>query len=230
MHILRDFPGDIDVKGQAPQFVSNHKAWTARLSDALVGNETKSCQAVVDRLRRWGRMPPGAPMPAAVLVAILDGSSGPGLLLTRRHDALAQHPGQVAFPGGAEELGDTNPEATALREAEEEVALARARVQVLGRLPRYPTTTGYLVTPIVGYVADPPRLIAQADEVAAIFIVPLPVLLDPARWLDRPLQLGDERMAHRELHWRGQRIWGATAGMLQLLLPPLRESLREPHE
>ncbi|MGH8273588.1 MAG: CoA pyrophosphatase [Gammaproteobacteria bacterium] len=198
-------------------------AWPDRLAAALAGNETQIFQPAVDGLRGAGALPPTKPARAAVLIAFLE-QNEPGLLLTRRHDSLSAHPGQVAFPGGAEDPGDESPEAAALREAEEEVALARERVRVLGRLPRYPTTSGYLVTPVVGWVADPPVFTAQAREVADIFVVPLAVLLDRTRWQDNPLQLGTTRLPHRELHWQGQRIWGATAGMLQLLLPSLREA------
>lgn len=194
-------------------------AWPERLAAALAGNETQVAQPMVDRLHRAGYLPPT--MPAAVLVAVL-GRDEPGVLFTRRRDDLTAHAGQVAFPGGAEEPGDANPEATALREAEEEVALARERVRVLGRLPRYPTTTGYLVTPVVGWVADPPVFTAQASEVADIFVVPLAVLLDRSCWRSNPLRLGNTQLPHRELQWQGRRIWGATAGMLQLLLPSLR--------
>ena len=201
-------------------------AWTERLSAALRGNEERSSTAVIEWLRRSGREPRAGFAPAAVLAAIIAGESGPGVLLTRRRDDLLQHAGQVAFPGGVEDAADRGPEDTALREAEEEVTLPRHRVCLLGRLPRYPTTSGYLVTPVVGYVAESPHFAAQAAEVAEIFIVPLAVLLDSARWETRPLDVAGERLLLPEISWEKKRIWGATAGMLQLLLPPLREAWR----
>src|SRR5699024_7510034 len=124
---------------------------------------------------------------------------------------------------GGREAGES-AEDTALREAQEETALPPEAVTLLGRLPRYPTTSAYMVTPVVGYVAELPPLRAQPEEVAEIFIVPIAVLLDEARWRNKPLTLGRLRLPHRELYWKGQRIWGATAGMLQMFLPRLREA------
>ncbi len=202
-------------------------AWTERLAAALHGNEERSSTAVMEWLQRSGRASRAGFAPAAVLAAIVAEKSGPGMLLTRRRDELVQHAGQVAFPGGAEDAADRGPEDTALREAEEEVGLPRQQVHLLGRLPRYPTTSGYLVTPVVGYVAEPPRFVAQAAEVAEIFVVPLAVLLDPVRWETRPLEVAGERLLLPEMSWEKKRIWGVTAGILQLLLPPLREAWQE---
>ncbi len=159
---------------------------------------------------------------AAVLAALVEDERGPGVLLTKRRDELARHAGQVALPGGERDGEDETAEQTALREAWEEVGLPEARVHVLGYLPRYPTVTGYLVTPVVGYVAEMPPLVASPAEVADIFVVPLRSILDPTRWRDRPLTYAGRQFAHRELWWGEYRIWGATAGMLQLLIPPLR--------
>lgn len=188
----------------------------------LRDNNDSVHESAVEILRHSGRLATDEPAKAAVLVAIVNLPGGAGLLLTRRRDDLASHPGQVAFPGGARE-GDESPEDTALREAEEETALPAGRVRLLGRLPRYPTTSAYMVTPVVGYVRHLPQLRAQPEEVADIFLVPLPVLLDDSRWENHPLRLGDVRLPHKELHWQGQRVWGATAGMLQMLLSVLRD-------
>src|SRR5215475_3016405 len=96
------------------------------------------------------------PVPAAVLVPVILGPS-PGILLTKRNAHLNKHGGQVSFPGGRIDAADADAEAAALREAEEEVALDRAHVRVLGRLADYVTGTGYRITPIVGLL--PPGLI-----------------------------------------------------------------------
>ncbi|MGH8225669.1 MAG: NUDIX hydrolase [Gammaproteobacteria bacterium] len=203
------------------------RAWPERLAAALAGNAEVDCTPAFAWLRRNGFAPTPPFKPAAVLIALVEQEAGPGVLLTRRHDELAQHGGQVAFPGGAVEADDESAERTALREAEEEVALVPERVRLLGRLPRYPTTTGYLVTPVVGHVAGMPALQAQPEEVADIFVLPFTVLLDPARWQTRPPGNGAKRLMLPELSWEGQRIWGATAGMLQLLLDSLRVAWRE---
>ncbi|MGH8161298.1 MAG: NUDIX hydrolase, partial [Gammaproteobacteria bacterium] len=176
---------------------------------------------------RAGRLPPGTLAPAAVLVALLDRGAGPAVLFTRRHDGLVQHAGQVAFPGGGTESTDRSPEETALREASEEVGLPPECVRVLGRLPRYPTTSAYLVTPVVGYVKDFSRFVMQRQEVADIFSVPFEVLLDRFRWQEQPVGFGGERFRFPELIWEDRRIWGATAGMLRLLLPALRDAWRQ---
>ncbi len=164
--------------------------------------------------------------PAAVLLALVDDSRS--LILTRRQDALSAHAGQVAFPGGAVDARDASPEAAALREAREEIGLDPAAVHLLGRLADYPTTSGYRVRPIVGcLIAIPGRLQAVSTaEVAEVFQLPFAVLLDPENWLDHPLVYWGKQIAHRELHYRGKRIWGATAGMLRMLLPALERALR----
>ncbi|MGH8225853.1 MAG: NUDIX hydrolase [Gammaproteobacteria bacterium] len=228
MHILKDFHTTMFEEASAPTIhPSLATAWTDRLAAVLAADAGGVYAPALEWLRRNGFAPTPPFKPAAVLIALVEQETGPGVLLTRRHDELAQHGGQVAFPGGAVEAGDASAERTALREAEEEVALVPERVRLLGRLPCYPTTTGYLVTPIVGHVAGMPTLQAQPEEVADIFVLPFTVLLNPARWQTRPLGDGVKRLMLPELSWQGQRIWGATAGMLQLLLDPLRTAWRE---
>lgn len=196
--------------------------WTARLRRALAGNEDAVVASALALLERARGMARGRLVPAAVLTAIAETPQGPVVILTRRRAGLAQHAGQVALPGGAIERADASPEAAALREAEEEIALAPARVEVLGRLPRYPTGTGFFITPVVGYVADLPALAPAPAEVAEIFLLPVRVLLAPESWVERTLHYGGERVRHRELPYQGRRIWGVTANVLQQLLPPLR--------
>lgn len=198
-------------------------AWTDRLAATLVAEAQGIYEPALEALRESGLAPAGPFAPAAVLVAIVEESTEPGVLLTRRRDHLARHGGQVAFPGGAVDAADESAQRAALREAEEEVALAPERVRVLGSLPRYPTRTGYLIEPVVGYVAEMPALRAQPAEVAEIFIVPLAVLLDSARWQAHASIVGKRSMPP-ELSWTGRRIWGITAGILQLLIPLLREA------
>ena len=118
------------------------------------------------------------PVRAAVLIPLVRRPDGLTILLTMRTDHLSSHAGQVSFPGGRSEPFDGSPVATALRETEEEVGLARQHVEVLGCLPDYLTGTGYQVTPVVGLVTPPFELRADPSEVAEIFEVPLAFLMD----------------------------------------------------
>jgi 8-oxo-dGTP pyrophosphatase MutT (NUDIX family) len=168
------------------------------------------------------RMASGAPMrDAAVLVPIIWHDTSPSILLTLRAANLAAHAGQVAFPGGRIERGET-AEAAALREAAEEVGLDPSLPQVAGQLPHHVTGTGYRVTPVVAFLAPPLKLTPQPGEVAAIFEMPLATLFDPG---------APER---QRAEWRGRMrdywvwphpehlIWGATATMLLSLAKVLR--------
>jgi 8-oxo-dGTP pyrophosphatase MutT (NUDIX family) len=161
------------------------------------------------------------PVPAAVLVPVILGSN-PGILLTKRNARLNKHAGQVSFPGGRIDSDDEDAEAAALREAEEEIALDRARVEVLGRLADYVTGTGYRITPILGLLPPGLDLRPAPDEVESVFELPIEVLLDPG---------APKRQRH---HVRGlwreywvwphpdHYIWGATAAILVHLAQKLR--------
>ena len=119
------------------------------------------------------------PVPAAVLVPVILGRT-PGILLTKRNAHLNKHGGQVSFPGGRIDAHDADAEAAALREAEEEIALDRTRVEVLGRMADYVTGTGYRITPVLGLLPPGLALRPSPDEVEAVFELPIEVLLDPA--------------------------------------------------
>ena len=155
--------------------------------------------------------------PAAVLAAVIARPEGATVLMTRRSDSLASHTGQIAFPGGRLDPGETAVEA-ALREAFEEVALDPALVEVLGVGDAYETGTGFLVTPVVGWLTATPATTPSLDEVAEVFEVPWDFLMDPANHrresYDRE---GQPRrwfwaMTHEERY-----IWGVTAGFVRAL-------------
>ena len=160
-------------------------------------------------------LPQDAPLrPAAVLVALIDRSDGPRVLLTRRTEALRHHAGQISFPGGSIDPGDADPLAAALREAEEEVGLARALARPLGYLDPFVTITGFHVYPVVatvsrGYV---PRL--DPTEVAEAIEVPLDFLLDAGNVHELEVDWQGRRRQLLEYRYQGHRIWGATAAML----------------
>lgn len=153
--------------------------------------------------------------PAAVLVAVCEGPQGPEVLLTKRASGLKHHPGQIAFPGGKIDATDASPEAAALREAWEEVALDPALVRVLGRLPAHETVTGYSVTPILGHIRDGFVSRAELGEVQEVFRVPLSHLADLTRFrVERRIWRGEWR-SYYAVPYGPYYIWGATARMLR---------------
>jgi 8-oxo-dGTP pyrophosphatase MutT (NUDIX family) len=156
--------------------------------------------------------------PAAVLVGLVQRENGLSVLLTRRADTLRRHTGQVAFPGGRSDPGET-PWETALREAEEEIGLDPSRVELAGLSTPYRTAiSGYQITPVVGFVEPPFDLTPNPHEVADIFETPFGFLMDPANLeqQERETPAGDRRRFYAAT-WEGQYIWGATAGMLRAL-------------
>jgi mutator protein MutT len=155
---------------------------------------------------------------AAVLVGL---EPGRGVLLTRRAADLSHHAGQVAFPGGKIEVGETE-EGAALREAFEEVGLVRGDVEVLGRMDDYVTGTGFHVAPVVGLLREGVELTLAAAEVAAVFYLPFEVLLDVGAAVRRKATF---KGATREFWvWPHEAyfIWGATAEILVGLARRLR--------
>jgi 8-oxo-dGTP pyrophosphatase MutT (NUDIX family) len=160
------------------------------------------------------RPEPALLRPAAVLVPIVDRPAGLTMLLTQRARHLKEHSGQVSFPGGRVQAEDPSPEATALREAREEIGLDPARVELLGRMAEYRTRTGFRITPVVGVLTPPFELRADEGEVEDIFEVPLPFLLDPANHQRQSRVWQGETRWFYAMPYEGRYIWGATAGML----------------
>jgi 8-oxo-dGTP pyrophosphatase MutT (NUDIX family) len=158
---------------------------------------------------------------AAVLIAVTDRAE-PGVLLTRRTETMRNHAGQVAFPGGRIDPEDTDATAAALREAEEEIALPRAAVRVIGTVDRYRTVTGFDVTPVIGVVPPDLVLVPAAAEVAQVFEVPLGFVLDGANHLEATIDWHGRTRHYYEILWDGHRIWGATAAMIVNLSRRLR--------
>ncbi len=164
---------------------------------------------------------PGRVVPAAVLVPIVAHPDEPSVLLTLRSPRLSSHAGQVSFPGGRMDAGET-PEAAAVREAAEEVGLDPRLPELIGRLPEHLTGTGYRVTPVVALLLPPLALSPNPDEVAEAFELPLSTVLDPAAPERRSAEFRGRR---REFWvWPHERhyIWGATAAILVNLARVLR--------
>jgi len=193
-----------------------------RLADGLLSVDTWRADA--RPVRSDFDLNPGVPRwtdealkPAAVLIAVLARDDGASVLLTRRADSLSRHTGQIAFPGGRLDAGETAVEA-ALREAREEIDLDPALVEVLGLSDPYETGTGYLVTPVVGWITAEPPLRPSPDEVAEIFQVPWDFLMDPANHSRDHLEaLQGIRRWFWAMTWNERYIWGVTAGIIRQL-------------
>lgn len=155
--------------------------------------------------------------PASVLVGLVERPHGLSVILTRRADTLRRHTGQVAFPGGRRDPGET-PWQTALREADEEIGLKPSFVALAGLSTPYRTGTGYLITPVVGFVRPGFTLVPNPHEVADIFETPFGFLMDPSNYEQHERQLpnGERRRFYATTH-EDRYIWGATAGMLRAL-------------
>jgi 8-oxo-dGTP pyrophosphatase MutT (NUDIX family) len=152
---------------------------------------------------------------ASVLLPLLERPGGLTVLFTERAAHLKDHAGQISFPGGRiADAGETAVDA-ALREAREEIGLDPADVEVLGELDDLLTGTGFLITPVVGYVAGG-EFVARPDptEVASVFEVPLDFLVEPATVTAAYLERRGTRFRTYEVQHGGFRIWGATAAIL----------------
>ena len=151
---------------------------------------------------------------AAVLVPLYLDDGGLVAVFTERRADLRHHPGEISFPGGRQDFPDEDLRETALREAEEEIGLPPAEVEVIGVADRYRTVTGFEVTPVVGIVPPDLPLSPHPGEVAALFEAPLNYLLDPAHQQVRSAIWRGRERHYYEIDWEGRRIWGATAAMI----------------
>jgi 8-oxo-dGTP pyrophosphatase MutT (NUDIX family) len=154
--------------------------------------------------------------PAAVLVGI-DDHPEPTVLLTQRAQHLPDHPGQISFPGGKIDKTDADPLAAALREADEEIGLARDHAEPLGYLDVYMTTLGYRIVPVIARVTPGFALTLNTGEVDSAFEVPLAFLMDRAN-MQRHSRDWQGMTRHYYAITFGERyIWGVTAGILRNL-------------
>lgn len=163
--------------------------------------------------------------PAAVLVALVDRGAGTHVVFTLRNPDLAHHAGQVSFPGGRLEAGETVVEG-AMREAMEEIGVDAGAVELLGYLDPLATISGYRVTPVVAWLSAAATLQADPGEVAEIFEVALAHLRNPLTRAERVIQwLGRERRIGAYQH-PVHDIWGVTASIVDHLIALPEDALR----
>jgi 8-oxo-dGTP pyrophosphatase MutT (NUDIX family) len=154
---------------------------------------------------------------AAVLIPITDRAE-PGVILTQRPTWLRSHAGQVAFPGGKVDDTDENSIFAALREAEEELNIPPARVEVIGVADTYYSGSGYSIAPVVGIIPPDLELQPNPQEVEDWFEVPLAFLLDPANSIKKEANWNRQQRSYYDMQWGERRIWGVTAGIIANLV------------
>ncbi len=154
---------------------------------------------------------------AAVLIPITDRAE-PGVILTQRPTWLRSHAGQVAFPGGKVDDSDENSIFAALREAEEELNIPPARVEVIGVADTYYSGSGYSIAPVVGIIPPDLELKPNPQEVEDWFEVPLAFLLDPANSIKKEANWNGQQRSYYDMQWGERRIWGVTAGIIANLV------------
>lgn len=164
---------------------------------------------------------------AAVLIPLIarEEPDDYDLLLTLRTESVEHHKGQVSFPGGVTTDNDRDGIATALREAEEEVGVAPSGVRILGVLNTLRTPSGFIITPIVGYLTQSPRLTLQHDEVAEAFCVPLSFFADSANVRTETRYYEGQPREVYFYHYRDFTIWGVTAIIIRELVHVLESGM-----
>jgi len=152
--------------------------------------------------------------PASVLVPLQFENSMWQVILTRRSMNMKKHSGQISFPGGKFEDDDKSLDATALREAFEEIGLSSLNVCLLGSLPSHETVTGFRIFPFIGVVSGYEIQINSSEEVSEVFKVPLEFLLDSKRYSEHSFTWNGEKRSFLAVPYGPYYIWGATARIL----------------
>jgi len=150
---------------------------------------------------------------AAVLVAVTERIEQPGMLLLHRPSNMRAHPGQIAFPGGKIDPGET-PEEAALREAWEELGLRESDVRVIGASDRYRTHSGYEITPVLAMVPPDIQITPNPTEVAQWFEAPVDFVLHPENQIERWVEWQGGTRPYYEIRWQDHNIWGVTAALI----------------
>jgi 8-oxo-dGTP pyrophosphatase MutT (NUDIX family) len=165
-------------------------------------------------------------MPSAVLVPIYNKEGQCHILFTQRTDNVKEHKGQISFPGGARQDGESLLD-TALRESQEEVSLSPADVEILGELDDTATlTSNFVVTPFIGVIPWPHNLKADGWETDELIEVPIAALLDKKAREDKNEVIGGKPVTSYFYHYGDRVIWGATARILHQFLELYQRAMK----
>lgn len=197
--------------------------WRTRIRECLAGTHPLHDREhwlvpgrAADESREFLQHFSTSPVPAAVLVPLIERENDLTVLLTHRATQLKNHAGQISFPGGRIELSDEGPREAALREAREEIGLDPRFVNVAGYLPDHVIVSGFLVTPVVAFVQPGFELMLDSAEVESTFEVPVSFLFDPRNHHTRRRRIGtsNQEIEVIDIPFGEHDIWGATAGMI----------------
>lgn len=200
--------------------------WRSRIATRLQGtqprhdvNEWLVPGLTLEQSRPYLQYFPAHPIPAAVLIPLVEREPELTVLLTQRATQLKNHAGQISFPGGRIEPYDLGPREAALREANEEIGLDERFVNVVGYLPDHVVISGFRVTPVVAFVKPGFELLLDEREVQDTFEVPISYVFEPAnhRVRRRRFGFGEAEVELCDIPYGDRNIWGATAGMLMTL-------------
>lgn len=198
--------------------VLEHAPWSRLDTSAL--NDLSLITRAVERSQPdpESQRPPTHANPSAVLVSLFAGTGGPRVLLTRRSESLSTHKGQIAFPGGRLEAGETSLQA-ALRETREEIGVDASTARVVGELPAHRTisSSSHIIPHVVQLSAEPQQFVLN-NEVERVFSVSLRELIRPDTYAQEHWVFPDREVVVPMFYLDDETIWGATARMLQELI------------
>jgi len=161
-------------------------------------------------------------IPAAVLIPIIERNNKLSVIFTKRNAKLKNHAGQISFPGGKKDSTDISIEQTAVRETGEEIGLIIKQSEIIGKMGTWETRTGFLITPVLAFISDPPKLKKNNFEVDEIFEVPTRYLFNPNNFILEKLCFEKKHYEFYAIKYLNYYIWGATAGLIVNLYNLLR--------